>query len=135
MRIAIVFETVEQRRIGRGPDLRGAELAVRRTFHLTAQLRGHGLHAVADAEYRHAHREHFARRLRTLGVVNGFRTAGQDDGLGSEAFDVGGRRIAGVDFGIDAELAHAARDQLRVLGAEIENQDPVRMDVWHQPIR
>ena len=43
--------------------------------------------------------------------------------------------IAGVDFRIHAEFAHAACDQLRVLGTEIENQDPVRMNVGHQPIR
>ena len=30
-----------------------------------------------------------------------------------------------MDFAVDAQLAHAARDQLGVLGAEIQNQDLV----------
>jgi hypothetical protein len=34
-----------------------------------------------------------------------------------------------VDLAVDTHLAHAARDQLRVLGSEIEDQDPVRVDV------
>jgi hypothetical protein len=34
-----------------------------------------------------------------------------------------------VDLAVNAELAHATRDQLRVLRAEIEDQDPVRVDV------
>jgi hypothetical protein len=34
-----------------------------------------------------------------------------------------------VDFAVDAQLAHATRDQLRVLRAEVEDQDPVRVDV------
>ena len=43
--------------------------------------------------------------------------------------------IAGVDLRIHAEFAHAARDQLGVLGTEIENEDPVRVNIGHQPIR
>jgi hypothetical protein len=34
-----------------------------------------------------------------------------------------------MDFAIHAELAHATRDQLRVLRTEIEDQDPVGVDV------
>jgi hypothetical protein len=34
-----------------------------------------------------------------------------------------------VQLAVDAELAHAARDQLRVLGAEVEDQDLVVVDV------
>ena len=53
MIVAIVFEAIEQRRVAGRPNLRGAKLAVARRFDLTAQLRGHGLHAVANAEHRH----------------------------------------------------------------------------------
>jgi hypothetical protein len=34
-----------------------------------------------------------------------------------------------MDLAVHARLAHAARDQLRVLGPEVEDQDPVGMDV------
>ena len=35
----------------------------------------------------------------------------------------------GMDFAVDAELAHAARDELGVLGAEVEDQDARGVDV------
>ena len=35
----------------------------------------------------------------------------------------------GMDLAVHAALAHAARDQLRVLRAEVEDQDAVRVDV------
>ena len=34
-----------------------------------------------------------------------------------------------MDLAVDAALAHASRDQLGVLGPEVEDQDPVRVDV------
>ena len=37
--------------------------------------------------------------------------------------------VPGQDLAVDADLAHAPRDQLRVLRAEVEDQDPVGMDV------
>jgi hypothetical protein len=40
-----------------------------------------------------------------------------------------------VDLAVDAKLAHAARDQLRVLRAEVEDQDPVRVDVVRADVR
>ncbi len=43
--------------------------------------------------------------------------------------------IAGVDLAVHAEFADAAGDQLRVLGAEIEDENSVRVNVGHQPIR
>ena len=55
--------------------------------------------------------------------------------LGAKRLISLGSTIAGVDLGIHAEFAHAAGDQLRVLRTEIENQNPVRMNVGHQPIR
>ena len=43
--------------------------------------------------------------------------------------DVGIIDIPGMDFTIHADLAHTARNQLGVLGTEIQDQDPVGMDV------
>src|SRR5262249_2206673 len=37
--------------------------------------------------------------------------------------------VPGVDLAVDAELAHASGDELRVLRAEIEDQDAMRMNV------
>jgi hypothetical protein len=55
--------------------------------------------------------------------------------LGVEARNFRCIDIASVNLRIHAEFAHATRDQLRVLRAEIEDQNPVRMNVGHQPIR
>ena len=83
----------------------------------------------------HARRKGFLRRLGTFGVVHRFRAAGQNDGLRRKTLDLLPVDIAGVDFRIHTEFAHAARDQLGVLGAEIENENSVRVNVGHQPIR
>ena len=76
-------------------------------------------------------------------VGDGFRAAGEDDAARAESADGGVTGVPREDLAIDADLAHAPRDQLRVLGAEVEDQDPVGMDVGrgglhsrgHQPIR
>ena len=55
---------------------------------LAAQLLRHGLHAVADAEHRHAELEHRLRRARRLLVGDGLGAAGEDDALGLPLADV-----------------------------------------------
>ncbi len=37
--------------------------------------------------------------------------------------------VPGMDLAVDAQLAHAPRDQLGVLRAEVEDQDAVGVDV------
>ena len=64
----------EERRVRIDGDRRQAELAVRRRRHLAAERVGHQLHAVADAEHRHARRRRrrcrsAARRRRTRSWV------------------------------------------------------------------
>src|SRR5690606_37608826 len=39
--------------------------------------------------------------------------------------------VPGPDFAVEPEFADAARDQLRVLRAEVEDQDLVAVDVGH----
>ena len=56
-----------------------AELAHLPAFHLSAKLRGHGLHAIADAEHRHAKLEHGLRRARGAALVYRRWAAGEDD--------------------------------------------------------
>ena len=48
---------------------------------------------------------------------------------GANARTVGVAHVPGMDLAVDAAFADAARDQLRVLGAEVEDQDAVRVDV------
>ena len=79
--------------------------------------------AVADAEQRKAAVEHRLRRARALRVDDRGRPAGEDDPLRVEAMK---RLFSGVersDLGIDAGFADAARDQLRHLAAEVDDED------------
>ncbi|KAG1434458.1 hypothetical protein G6F56_014305 [Rhizopus delemar] len=108
-----------------------AELALVSGFGGTAQLRGQGLHAVADAEDRQATVAHFLRRGRGARQRGRLRATGQDEALGAERRDLGRVVVPRPDFAVDAQLADAAGNQLRVLRAEIEDQDLVVMDVGH----
>ena len=82
----------------------------------------HQLHAVADAERRHAQREHGGIDLgRALGV-HGRGSAGEDQRDGVAAAQLVGGRPVRDELRVDARLAHAARDQLRVLPAEVEHE-------------
>ena len=57
-----VLDAVEQPRVAARAHLGVAELALRARLDLAAQLLRHRLHAVADAEHRHAELEHRLRR-------------------------------------------------------------------------
>jgi hypothetical protein len=113
---------------------RKAELALVAAFDLAAELVRHGLHAVADAQHRHAQFEHRLRALVGGFFVHAGVAAGKDDAL---EVAVGGvfahpfvADVAGMHFGKHMGFAHAAGDQLRDLRAEIEDEDLV---VLHGP--
>ncbi len=61
----------EQRGMAAGAHFGIAEFAHLAVFHLAAQLRRHGLHAVADAQHRHAQLEHGLRRARRVAFHGG----------------------------------------------------------------
>ncbi len=100
-----------------------------RRFHLAAQCGRHRLHAVADAQYRHAEFEHGVSDTGRVVEIDRLRSAGQHDARRREVANLRVIHVPGINLGVHAALAHAARNQLRVLAAEIENQDAVRMDV------
>ena len=129
LRVRAVEQAIEQlvRRDAR--DFGIAEFAVIAGQHAAAQLLRHGLHAVADAEHRHAELEHRLRRARRLLVGDRLGAAREDDALGLPLADVVVGDVPGQDLAIDAELAHAAGDQLGVLRAEVEDQDARGVDV------
>ena len=93
---------------------------------LAAQLVGHQLRAVADAEDGDAGRSRSpdrpaARRRRR-------REVGPPDRMiaaGVASLDLGQRRVVRQELGVDVELAHAARDELGELAPEVEDHDRV----------
>jgi hypothetical protein len=63
-----------------------AEFALVAAFDLAAQLVRHGLHAVADAQHRHAELEHRLRRLVGRVLVDAGVAAGEDHALELPSF-------------------------------------------------
>jgi len=84
----------------------------------SAQGLGHGLESVADAQDRHSSIEE--GRINGGGAVGVDRggAAGEDDGRRPLVQHGGGIHGVGHDLGVDTGLAHAAGDELGVLGAQ-----------------
>ena len=125
-----VFNALEQFRVAVCAHFGVAEFAGVGAFNLAAQLGGHGLHAVADAQHGNAQLEHCVRRA-VIDFVDGSVAAREDD-----AFElaVSGKlahpfaaHIAGVDFAVHVGFAHATCDQLCDLRTEVKNQDLVML--------
>ena len=102
-------------------ERRFAELA-RGTIDATAELLRHQLHPVTDAERRHAELEDLRIDLRrALGVHRG-GTTGEDQRDRVPPPQLLRARAMRDELRVDTCLAHAARDQLRVLAAEVDHE-------------
>ena len=101
----------------------GTILALLGVADLAAELDGHDLLPVAEAEDRNAEGEDLLVHVGGVVRVHGGRTAREDDGGGRHAGDLLRGDVARHDFRIDVKVAHAARDELAVLGAEVEDCD------------
>src|SRR5690606_22243308 len=128
--VDVVLDVPQQVAVAVDLHLGVAELALVGALYLAAELLRHGLHAVADAEHRHPQLEHQAR-CPGGAVAGGHRlgATGEDDAPGLEFADRLQRHIERVDLAVDTDLADAPGDQLGVLGAEVEDQDLVGVDI------
>ena len=113
----------EERAILRHVQLRRAVFAPLAVLHFPAEKVRHELHAVADAEDRQAHGEDRLIRVRRFLRVNGRRPAAEDDSLWLMRGDFFRGGVVRKDDRIDVTLANPPRDDLRILTAEIENDD------------
>ena len=102
-------------------NLRIAELPMRGRFHLTSQLHGHGLHAVADTKHRHTQFEHTDRRLGWSLRRHRLGTARQDDTPGRIASECIIIYIPRMNFAVYPGFTYTPRDQLCVLRPEIQD--------------
>ena len=112
-------------RRGRDRELGGAVLAAPGALHHAAEPGHHQLEAVADAEHRNPGIEQAGRGRRGPGRVDGRRPAGQDDGPRIPGQHRGGGHGGRDDLGVHLALADPARDQLRVLGSEVDHENRV----------
>src|SRR5436190_112885 len=104
-------------------DLRVPVLAVVGRLDLPAQMVGHELEPVADPEERDVGVEPTRIERGRAFVVHGRRPAAEDDAL--ETRRTLRRFIAASDLAVHALLADAPSNQLRVLAAEIEDENEV----------
>ncbi|OIQ75598.1 hypothetical protein GALL_427340 [mine drainage metagenome] len=98
------------------------------TFDLAAKAMHHHLLAVANSQDRHAERENRGwRHWRALGKDRG-RAARKYHRLGGEVLEEGIRDLLErMNFAIDVQFPQAARDQLRHLRAEVDDQKAVML--------
>src|SRR5689334_24315875 len=106
-----------------------AKLAYVTALDTAAQLHGHRLHAVADSQYRHALRPDRGGRPRRVSLGDAVRSTREDDALRVERPNEFVVDVVRMDFAIDVELAQTPPDQLRVLRAEVDDQNPAMLDV------
>src|SRR5580704_19759627 len=92
----------------------------------SSQLVDHELQAVADAEDRQAKVQHLLVGGRGVGIVDGRRPTRQNNARGTIALDFFELGRAGENDGEDVLFADAAGDKLRILRAEVEDDDRLR---------
>ena len=116
-------EVPEQALARQHADVGAAELAGAVVGDHAAQRLRHRLHAVADAQNGNPQLQQAAiQRGRAL-LVHRCRPAREDDAAGGDARDLGRVDVVRHDGREHPALAHAACDQLAVLGAEVDDQD------------
>src|SRR5690606_20062521 len=104
-------------------DARVAVLTLVRRLDLAAEQMAEELHAVADAEHRHAELEDLRIDRGRPFLEHARRTAGEDDGGRREGLDGLGIHRARMDLAIDTQLADSPGDELGVLAAEVEDEN------------
>ncbi len=117
-----VIDTRKERRMTACTHFGIAEFPNVADLNLAAQLLGHHLHAIADAEHRHANVEYRLRCTRRIAFGHRVGAAGKNDAGRTIVANEFIRYIVRIDFGKHTGFAHAARNQLGNLGTEIENE-------------
>ena len=90
---------------------------------LAAESLRHQLVAVADAEHRNTEVEDRRVNLRASRLVDARRTTRKDDARGVPRSQFCRRQIVRDDLGIDVRLTYAPGDELRVLRAQVDDED------------
>src|SRR5690606_41932116 len=105
------------------------ELPDIRAGHFAAQLLGHGLHAIADPKYGYAQLEHAFGSPWGTQLHDRFGAAGQDNAFRIKGPDFLFGHIKCTDFAIHPDLPNPTGNQLGILGAEIQNENSMSVNV------
>ena len=116
-------QAAKELRLGDHVHLRVAVLARGSRLDPPAQVMHDEVQPVADAEHGNAHRKQRGIGGGRVRVVDRAGAAGKDQPQRSQRANLLDGRGAGQDNGEDVELADAARDQLGVLRAEVQDDD------------
>ena len=100
-----------------------SELGRARALDRAAEVARHELHAVADAERRDPELEDPRVEIGRALCVHRRRPAGEDQRGRVARRDLGGGQPVPDELRVHARLAHAPRDQLAVLAAEVDDED------------
>jgi len=103
-------------------QLRAAELADLGALNPAAQVEHHGLHPVADAQHRDPELEQFLTQRRRPVGVDGSRATRQDQAPWLPPSYVVNGNVVRQQLREHSALAHATRNELRVLPPEIKDQ-------------
>ena len=125
-----IFNTANQCAVVYDFNLRVAKFTFVRGFNVTAQLHCHGLHAIANAEYRYACFKNILRRTRAVFFGGAFRAAGKNNAAWVEVTNLCFCHIPRPQFAVNTQFTHAARNQLSVLRTEVQNEDAMLMNVF-----
>ena len=120
-----IFDAFKKTGVVVGAHFGVAEFALGARLDLAAELLGHRLHAVADAEDGNARGEDGFARLVVRFFIGAHVRAREDDALRVERADEVGGDVVGVNFAVNVGFAHATGDELRHLAAEVENENAV----------
>ncbi len=104
-------------------ELRETVLAVRRGPHVPAEVARHEVEAVADTQNRNTKRENRPVDLRRPVLEDAGRPARKHNRNRRQSLDLTCRKVAAFDDRLDPKLPQTARDQLRVLRPEIEDEN------------
>ncbi|GAA1642982.1 hypothetical protein GCM10009764_75990 [Nocardia ninae] len=105
------------------PNVRSAVLRNTVVGYLSAEQQGHELESVAYTEYRNTQFENFPIDRRRTRSINRARTTGQYQGQRLRLFDLHSGGIVRDHDRIVTELSHTAGYEMRVLCAEINDDD------------
>ena len=119
-------EVLQQLRAAVDRQRGAAVLTLTRGGDLAAERPRHQLMAVADAQHRHPQREQPRVDLRRARLVHRRRTTAEDDPGRTPGPELVRAQVVRNDLGVDVRFPHTPRDQLRVLRAQIDDEDRAR---------